>query len=297
MRAERADVERQAQAQRRTEMSKLADQFEAAVGEIVQTVSSASTELETSATMLSRTAEETQQLSEMVQTVSGEASHNVRSVAAATDEMTASIAEISRQVQESNRIAREAVDQAGATDVRINQLSQAALRIGDVIELITTIAEQTNLLALNATIEAARAGDAGRGFAVVAQEVKALAAQTARATGEISNQIAGMQVATQDSVQAIKQIVGTIGRISEIAATIAASVDQQGAATQEIARNVDQAAHGTGQVADNILNVNKGARDTGSASVQVLASAQSLSGESNRLKVEVGRFLDTVRAA
>jgi methyl-accepting chemotaxis protein len=297
MRAERADAERQAQAQRRTEMSKLADQFEAAVGEIVQTVSSASTELETSATMLSRTAEETQQLSEMVQTVSGEASDNVRSVAAATDEMTASIAEISRQVQESNRIAREAVDQAGATDARINQLSQAALRIGDVIELITTIAEQTNLLALNATIEAARAGDAGRGFAVVAQEVKALAAQTARATGEISNQIAGMQVATQDSVQAIKQIVGTIGRISEIAATIAASVDQQGAATQEIARNVDQAAHGTGQVADNILNVNKGARDTGSASVQVLASAQSLSGESNRLKVEVGRFLDTVRAA
>jgi methyl-accepting chemotaxis protein len=263
----------------------------------VQTVSSASTELETSATMLSRTAEETQQLSETVKAASGEASDNVRSVAAATDEMTASIAEISRQVQESNRIAREAVEQAGATDARINELSQAAMRIGDVVDLITTIAEQTNLLALNATIEAARAGDAGRGFAVVAQEVKALAAQTAKATSEIGSQIAGMQVATQDSVLAIKQIGGTIGRISDIAATIAASVEQQGAATQEIARNVDQAAHGTSQVADNILNVNNGARDTGTASAQVLASAQSLSGESNRLKLEVGRFLDTVRAA
>ena len=297
MRAERADAEKQAHAERRAEMRKLADRFEAAVGEIVQTVSSASSELETSATMLSRTAEETQQLSETVKAASGEASDNVRSVAAATDEMTASIAEISRQVQESNRIAREAVEQAGATDARINELSQAAMRIGDVVDLITTIAEQTNLLALNATIEAARAGDAGRGFAVVAQEVKALAAQTAKATSEIGSQIAGMQVATQDSVQAIKQIGGTIGRISEIAATIASSVDQQGAATQEIARNVDQAAHGTSQVADNILNVNNGARDTGSASAQVLASAQSLSGESNRLKLEVDRFLDTVRAA
>jgi methyl-accepting chemotaxis protein len=297
MRAERADAEKQAHAERRAEMRKLADRFEAAVGEIVQTVSSASSELETSATMLSRTAEETQQLSETVKAASGEASDNVRSVAAATDEMTASIAEISRQVQESNRIAREAVEQAGATDARINELSQAAMRIGDVVDLITTIAEQTNLLALNATIEAARAGDAGRGFAVVAQEVKALAAQTAKATSEIGSQIAGMQVATQDSVQAIKQIGGTIGRISEIAATIASSVDQQGAATQEIARNVDQAAHGTSQVADNILNVNNGARDTGSASARVLASAQSLSGESNRLKLEVDRFLDTVRAA
>jgi methyl-accepting chemotaxis protein len=297
LRAERSETEKQARAQRRAEMQKLADEFEAAVGEIVQTVSSASTELEASATSLSRTAEETQQLSGMVESASGEASSNVRSVAAATDEMTASIAEISRQVQESNRITGEAVSQAEVTDQRINELSKAALRIGDVVNLITTIAEQTNLLALNATIEAARAGDSGRGFAVVAQEVKALAAQTASATQEISSQIAGMQVATQDSVVAIKQIGTTISRISEIAATIATSVEQQGGATREISRNVEQAAQGTSEVATNIIDVNKGARETGSASAKVLSSAQSLSGESNRLKLEVAKFLNTVRAA
>jgi len=297
LRAERSEAEKQARAQRRTEMRKLADEFEAAVGEIVRTVSSASTELEASAITLTRTAEQTQQLSGRVEAASEEASSNVKSVAAATEEMTASIIEISRQVRESNRIASEAVNQAVVTDARINELSKAALRIGDVVNLITTIAEQTNLLALNATIEAARAGESGRGFAVVAQEVKALAAQTAGATKEISSQIAGMQVATQDSVLAIKQIGTTIGRISEIAAMIASSVGQQDGATQEIARNVEQAAQGTSEVATNIVDVNRGARETGSASAQVLSSAQSLSGESNRLRLEVGRFLDTVRAA
>ena len=297
LRAERAEAEKHMQAQRRAEMRKLADEFETAVGEIVEMVSSASTELEASATSLTRTAEQTQQLSGRVEAASEEASSNVRSVATATEEMSASISEISRQVQESNRIAGEAVSQAQVTDARINELSKAALRIGDVVNLITSIAEQTNLLALNATIEAARAGESGRGFAVVAQEVKALAAQTASATNEISSQIAGMQVATQESVLAIKQIGTTISRISEIAATIASSVDQQGGATQEIARNVEQAALGTSEVANNIVDVNNGARETGSASAQVLASAQSLSGESNRLKLEVGKFLDTVRAA
>ena len=297
LRAERSETEMRARTQRSAEMRKLADEFEAAVGEIVRTVSTASTELEASAITLTKTAEQTGQLSGRVEAASEEASSNVKSVAAATDEMAASIGEISRQVQESNRIAGEAVNQAEATDARINELSKAALRIGDVVNLITTIAEQTNLLALNATIEAARAGDSGRGFAVVAQEVKALAAQTARATNEISSQIAGMQLATQESVVAIKQIGTTIGRISEIAATIATSVEQQGGATQEIARNVEQAARGTSEVATNIVDVNKGARETGSASAQVLSSAQSLSGESNRLKLEVGKFLDTVRSA
>jgi len=297
LRGERSETEKHALAHRRAEMQKLAAEFEAAVGEIVQTVSSASTELEASATSLTRTAEETQRLTGKVEAASEEASTNVRSVAAATEEMTASVAEISRQVQESNRIAGEAVNQAEMTDARINELSKAALRIGDVVNLITTIAEQTNLLALNATIEAARAGESGRGFAVVAQEVKALAAQTASATKEISSQIAGMQVATQESVLAIKQIGATIGRISQIAGTISSSVDQQGGATQEIARNVEQAALGTSEVATNIVDVNQGARRTGSASAQVLSSAQSLSGESNRLKLEVGKFLDTVRAA
>jgi methyl-accepting chemotaxis protein len=297
LRAERLESEKHAAAQRRADMSRLADEFQAAVGEIIETVSSASTELEASAKTLTHTASETQQLSGMVESASGDASNNVNSVASATEEMTASIAEINRQVQESTRIASEAVQQAELTDARINELSKAAMRIGDVINLITTIAEQTNLLALNATIEAARAGESGRGFAVVAQEVKTLATQTSKATSEISAQIAGMQVATQDSVAAIKQIGSTIGRISEIASTIAASVEQQGGATQEIVQNVQEAAKSTSQVAANIVEVNKGAYETSSASSQVLASAQSLSGESNRLKLEVDRFLETVRAA
>jgi methyl-accepting chemotaxis protein len=211
--------------------------------------------------------------------------------------MSSSVNEISRQVQESARIAGEAVSQAQKTDSRVNELSQAATRIGDVVELINTIAGQTNLLALNATIEAARAGEAGRGFAVVASEVKALAEQTAKATGEISVQIAGIQAATQDSVLAIKEISGTIDRISEISSTIASAVEEQGAATQEISRNIQNAAQGTHQVSSNIADVQRGALETQSASSQVLSSAQSLSKESNRLKLEVGKFLETVRAA
>jgi methyl-accepting chemotaxis protein len=166
-----------------------------------------------------------------------------------------------------------------------------------VTQLITSIAEQTNLLALNATIEAARAGEAGRGFAVVAQEVKQLASQTAKATSEISTQIAEMQAATQDSVAAIKEIGGTIGRISEIATTIASAVEQQGAATHEITRNVQQAAAGTAQVANNIAAVSDGAAKTGTASADVLTAAQALSDQSKRLRSEVEKFLATVRAA
>jgi methyl-accepting chemotaxis protein len=211
--------------------------------------------------------------------------------------MTSSVNEISRQVQESAEIAGQAVKQAQQTDARIGELSLAAGRIGDVVKLITAIAEQTNLLALNATIEAARAGEAGRGFAVVASEVKQLASQTAKATEEIGTQIAGMQASTQDSVASIKEIGTTIGRISDIASTIAAAVEEQGAATQEIARNVSEAARGTAQVATNITDVNRGAGETGSASSQVLSSAKSLSSESNHLKLEVDKFLSTVRAA
>ncbi|MFD2184114.1 methyl-accepting chemotaxis protein [Rhodoplanes azumiensis] len=297
MQREQQEAEKRAVAERKAEMQKLADTFEAAVGEIIETVSSASTELEAAAGTLTRTAETTQSLATRVASASEQASTNVQSVASATNEMASSVHEISRQVQESSRIANEAVRQAEKTDSRINQLSQAASRIGDVIKLITAIAEQTNLLALNATIEAARAGEAGKGFAVVAQEVKALAAQTGKATGDISAQIAEMQSATSDSVTAIKEIGGTIGKIAEIAATIAAAVEEQGAATSEIARNVQQAASGTTEVATNIGEVDRGAAETGSASSQVLSSAQSLSSESNRLKLEVGKFLNTIRAA
>jgi methyl-accepting chemotaxis protein len=283
--------------QRKADMVRLADSFEAAVGEIVETVSSASTELEASAGTLTSTAERAQQVTTMVAAASEEASTNVQSVASATEELSSSVNEISRQVQESARMAGEAVDQARVTNDRVSELSKAASRIGDVVELINTIAGQTNLLALNATIEAARAGEAGRGFAVVASEVKALAEQTAKATGEIGQQITGIQAATQESVGAIKEISGTIERLSEIASTIAAAVEEQGAATQEISRNVQQAAHGTQQVSSNITDVQRGASETGSASAQVLSAAQSLSSDSNRLKLEVGKFLDSVRAA
>ncbi|MGZ8391172.1 MAG: methyl-accepting chemotaxis protein, partial [Rhodoplanes sp.] len=267
--------------QRKADMVKLADDFEGAVGEIIETVSSASTELEASAGTLTATAARSQELATMVAAASEEASTNVQSVASATEEMASSVNEISRQVQDSARMAGDAVGQARTTTDRVSELSKAASRIGDVVELINTIAGQTNLLALNATIEAARAGESGRGFAVVAQEVKALAAQTAKATGEIGAQISGMQTATHDSVAAIKEIGGTIGRIAEIASTIAAAVEEQGAATQEIARNVTQAAQGTNEVATHITDVNRGAAETGSASTQVLSSAQSLAGESN----------------
>ena len=272
-------------------------EFESMIGEIVNTVSSASTQLEASAGTLTATAERAQELTVMVAAASEEASTNVQSVASATEEMASSVNEISRQVQDSARMAGDAVHEARKTNDRVSELSKAAARIGDVVELINTIAGQTNLLALNATIEAARAGEAGRGFAVVASEVKALAEQTAKATGEIGQQINGIQAATQDSVNAIKEISGTIEKLSEISSAIAAAVEEQGAATQEISRNVQQAAQGTQQVSSTITDVQRGASETGLASSQVLSAAQSLSGDSNRLKLEVGKFLSSVRAA
>jgi methyl-accepting chemotaxis protein len=294
---EAAALDAEAKIERGRRVDNITREFEAMIGEIVETVSSASTELEASAGTLSSTAERAQTLTTAVAAASEEASTNVQSVASATEEMASSVNEISRQVQESARMAGEAVDQARKTNDRVSELSKAAARIGDVVELINTIAGQTNLLALNATIEAARAGEAGRGFAVVASEVKALAEQTAKATGEIGQQITGIQAATQDSVGAIKEISGTIEKLSEISSTIAAAVEEQGAATQEISRNVQQAAQGTQQVSSNITDVQRGAAETGSASSQVLAAAQSLSSDSNRLKLEVGKFLSTVRAA
>src|SRR5437868_11044630 len=232
-------------AARRSELIRFADEFETAVGAIVANVSTSAAQLEAAAGTLTRTAETTQSLSSQVAESSGQASGDMQSVAAATEELSASINEIGRRVRESNDIAVAAVRQAEQTDDRIAKLSKAAQQIGDVVKLITAIAEQTNLLALNATIEAARAGDAGRGFAVVASEVKSLASQTAKATDEISSHILGMQQATQESVVAIKEIGETIGRVSQIAGRIAASVEQQSSATQEIARNVQSVAAST----------------------------------------------------
>jgi len=297
LRAEQMEAEQRQMRERKADMHRMADNFEGAVGQIIATVSSASAELEQSAGMLTSTATRSEDLATRVAGASEEASSNVQSVASATEELSSSVDEISRQVQASARMANEAVEQARQTNDRVGELSKAASRIGDVVELINTIAGQTNLLALNATIEAARAGEAGRGFAVVASEVKALAEQTAKATGEIGQQINGIQAATHESVGAIKEISGTIEKLSEIASTIAAAVEEQGAATQEISRNVQRAAEGTMQVSSNITDVQRGASETGSASSQVLSAAKSLSGDSNRLKLEVGKFLSSVRAA
>ena len=234
----------------------------------------------------------------MVAAASEEASTNVQSVASASEELSG-VGQRDQPPGPGILAGRQRGGRSGRKRPtrRVGELSKAASRIGDVVELINTIAGQTNLLALNATIEAARAGEAGRGFAVVASEVKALAEQTAKATGEISQQIAGIQAATQELVGAIKEIGDTIGRMSEISSTIAAAVEEQGAATQEISRNIQHAAEGTSQVSSNIADVQRGASETGSASSQVLSAAQSLSSESNRLKLEVGKFLNSVRAA
>ena len=296
----RAEQEQQKQAnekRRKADMEKLADTFETAIGEVIETVSAAAGKLEASATSLTDTADKTQRLSSTVSSASEEATVNVQSVASASEEMASSVNEISRQVQEAARIAGDAVQKAHNADERINSLSEASAKIGDVVELINTIAGQTNLLALNATIEAARAGDSGRGFAVVASEVKALAEQTAKATAEIGLQITSIQSATQESVANMREIGEVISRIAEISASIASAVEEQGAASQEIARNVQQAAAGTSEVAANIAEVRTGAAETGGASSQVLAAARSLAGETNRLKTQVENFLNTIRAA
>ena len=289
-------ADEKARTERRTAMLSLAQEFETTVGNIIDTVSRGSAELETAANSLTNSANTTQELSSVVATASDEASANVRSVAAATEQMACTIQDVGRRIHESDQIAREAVRQADTTNTQVMELSNAAGRIGNVIKLITDIAERTNLLALNATIEAARAGDAGKGFAVVAQEVKALAAQTAKATDEIGGQINGMQTATQESVRAIREIGRTIARISEISTNVAVTVEEQGMATREIAQNIGQAATGTAAVAANITDVNRAANETGSGSAQML-SARSLADQSERLKLEVGKFLTMVRAA
>ncbi|MDA1090472.1 MAG: methyl-accepting chemotaxis protein [Proteobacteria bacterium] len=263
------------------------------VKEVVGIVASASTELQNTAQGLSATAEQTSQQSAAVAAAAEQASTNVQTVASAAEELSASIEEVGRQVKESSEIAQGAAKEADHTNVSVEELAIAAEKIGEVVNLISDIAAQTNLLALNATIEAARAGDAGKGFAVVANEVKSLASQTAKATGDISAQISSIQNATGNAVKAIKGIGGTINKINEIATAIASAVEEQGAATQEIARNVQEAASGTQEVTSNIAEVQKAAAETGESSSQVLNAAAELSKQAEALQTEIEAFMSS----
>lgn len=288
---------RKAEAERRSGMIKIADSFEATIGEIAEAVSSAAAELESAATTLASTADQTQEIAKSVANGSKDASSNVNSVATATEEMTSTVNEIRHRVHEAAQMVQGTVEQAHRATERVGMLSNAAVHIGDIVEMINGIAAQTNLLALNATIEAARAGEAGRGFSVVASEVKTLAEQTAKATGEIGRQITQIQSATQESVVAIKEISSSIEKVSEISSTIAAAIEEQGATTEEIARNVQHAAHGTEEVFSKVGILQSGAAETGSASSNVLSAAQTLARDSSRLKMEVSKFVNSVRVA
>ena len=299
--ADRLAGEQQAAQERREKRRETIERhigaFDQSVGRLLQALTTSSGEMRATAEAMSKSAAEATRQVSAVANASQQASANVETAASATEEMAASVAEINRQVTESARIGAEAVEGAARTNATVQGLSDAAQKIGEVVQLIQDIAAQTNLLALNATIEAARAGDAGKGFAVVASEVKALASQTAKATEDISAQIKAIQTSTGDAVQAITGIDGTIGRISEISTAIASAIDEQQAATKEITRSTREAALGTSEVSRDIAGVNEAAREAGSAAAQVLTASTELGHQAESLRAEVDQFLAKIRAA
>jgi methyl-accepting chemotaxis protein len=292
-----AEAQGRAAAQRRAEMESIASDFEHSVNGIVRSVATAAAGMQTTAQSMTATASDASARAATVGAASERSSNNVATVAAAAEQLSGSVAEIARRVMQSSEIASKAVTEAGRTNATVQLLSSGAEKIGDVVQLIHSIAAQTNLLALNATIEAARAGESGRGFAVVASEVKALASQTAKATEEISAQVAAMQASTSDAVLSISGISGTIGQMSEITLSISSAVEQQGAATREIARNIQSVAAGSSEVSDNIGGVSAAAEATGTAASTVLSSARELDNQSGMLRAAVDHFLLKVRAA
>jgi methyl-accepting chemotaxis protein len=297
LRAQQEQARIRTEEERKRAMQAMANQFERTVGDVVTSVSAAAVEMQATAEALSRTAGEASTKSVAVAHVVEDVTRNMQDIAAATDQLSVSIREISGQTSESSRIVADAVRQADHTSSQVQALSDSAVNIGQVVELINQIANQTNLLALNATIEAARAGESGRGFAVVASEVKTLASQTAKATDEIAAQIRSMQEATTSSVSAITSIRGTIDRMSQVASVIAAAVEQQGAATQEISRNVQFASGGATQASTSIDGVARASEETSLGSGQVLSAASELARNGETLRTQVDRFMREVRAS
>ncbi len=296
MEEEQAEQQRIAEEKRRAAMLQMADTFEGSVGQVIQTVTSAATELQASSSQMQNTAEETSQQATTVAAAAEEASANVQTVASATEELSSSQREISRHVHQSSDVSTHAASQAEDTKSTVENMVEEVGKIGTVVGLISDIAEQTNLLALNATIEAARAGEAGKGFAVVASEVKNLANQTAKATEDISKQIGQVQSVTHEAAGAIQRIGETITEIDQIAGSIASAVEQQTAATGEIAQNVEQASQGTADVSVNIQSVQQASSETGSAAAQISGASNDLSAQAEVLQAEVKRFLDQVRS-
>jgi methyl-accepting chemotaxis protein len=292
-----AETQGRAVAERRAAMESLANDFERSVNGIVRTVSTAAAGMQTTAQSMTATASDASARAATVGAASQSASNNVGTVAAAAEELSSSVAEISRQVTRSSEIASKAVGDAERTNATVQVLSTGAEKIGEVVKLIHSIAAQTNLLALNATIEAARAGESGRGFAVVASEVKALANQTAKATEEISAQVAAMQTSTSDAVKAISGITETIAQMSEITVSISTAIEQQGDATREIARNIQSVAAGSSEISAHIGGVTTAASATGTAATDVLTNARELDNQSGMLRSAVDGFLAKVRAA